>query len=109
MGGGTHSYPIVFQVGHLAGVVWDMCERTGCTVVLDMGSGLVSREMDTDVLHTILSALFLYRPSHCPVVNHFPLPPSTSGIYCTRSEIGRWEGLGTLLIRYDGGKAWEHC
>ena len=78
MGGETHSYPIVFQVGHLAGVVRDMCERTGCTVVLDMGSGLVSREMDTDMLHTILSALFLYRPSHCPVVNHFPLPPSTS-------------------------------
>lgn len=43
MGDETHSYPIVFQVGRLAGVVRDMCERTGCTVVLDMGSGLVSR------------------------------------------------------------------
>ena len=90
VGDETHSYPIVFQVGRLAGVVRDMCERTGCTVVLDMGSGLVSRVLTC----CIMLALFLYRPSHCPVVNHLPLP---LGIYCTRSEIGQWEGLGTRL------------
>ena len=46
--GETHSYSIFFfQVGCLAGVVQDVCERTGCTVVLDMGSGLVSEQRNT--------------------------------------------------------------
>lgn len=34
-------YSLCLQVGHLAGVVRGVCEKTGCTVVLDVGSGLV--------------------------------------------------------------------
>ena len=59
------SYSFFCQVGRLAGVVQDVCERTGCTVVLDMGSGLVSTEMHTEILNASII------PSRRPVFDHF--------------------------------------
>lgn len=32
---------ILEQVGHMAGVVAEICRKTGCSIVLDIGSGLV--------------------------------------------------------------------
>ena len=75
------------QVGRLAGVVQDVCERTSCTVVLDMGSGLVSRETQPEML----ASVFIHWPSHRPLLTSSVLS------YCTRSDIGQWEGLGPRL------------
>ena len=66
-----NSYSIFFcQVGRLAGVVQDVCERTSCTVVLDMGSGLVSRETHP----VMLASVFIHWPSHRPVFDRLPPP-----------------------------------